>query len=256
MEASHLPMSETEITYDLSLLRQSHDKWERSPALRAVYEHIFRAMAARCVDGPTLELGAGIGVARNVIPDLTTSDLVKTEYVDRAVSAYEIPTEDWASIVAMDTLHHLQRPFEFFASAAQALRPGGRVVLMEPAGTGFGRLFYRFFHHEPCLPDLISSPYDFPADANGEFANMGMGVGLFERNREDTEGRLAEMSLRVVEIDYRDLLAYPASGGFSQPAILPAVGLRALLGLEGVLPQAIMRGLALRMIIVLEKTKG
>ncbi len=247
-------MSDPEITYDLSLLQQSHRKWQASPALRAVYQDIFRAMAAQCTAGPSLELGAGIGVAGEVIPELVTSDLVKTEFVDRAVSAYEIPAEDWANILAMDTLHHLQRPFAFMASAARALRAGGRIVLMEPAGTWGGRQFYRWFHHEPCQPDAVVPPYDFAADAAGEFANMGMGVGLLRIHRKDTEDRLAAMGLRVVRVIYRDLLAYPATGGFSQRALLPAPLLKGLLAVEQRLPQGLLARLALRMIIVLEKS--
>lgn len=246
-------MSDAEITYNLSLLQQSQSKWRNSAALRVVYRDIFAAMAAECISGPALELGAGIGVAREVIPELVTSDLVKTEFVDRAVSAYDIPPESWANIVAMDTLHHLQRPFAFLASAAQALSSGGRIVLMEPAGTAWGRMFYRLFHHEPCLPHLISPPFDFPADENGEFANMGMGVGLLNRNRAETERRLAELGLKVHRVIYRDVVAYQATGGFSQRAMLPAGVLKAVLAVEKIIPQALMQFLALRMIIVIEK---
>lgn len=247
-------MSDPEITYDLGLLAQSMSKWRESAALRTVYQDIFRAMAARCAPGRTLELGAGIGVAKESIPDLVTSDLVKTDYVDRAASAYAIPAEDWANLVAMDTLHHLQRPFDFFASAAAALQPAGRIVLMEPAATPLGLWFYRTLHHEPCRPRLIVPPFEFAADEQGEFANMGMGVGLFEHHRAETEQRLRAIGLRVREVSYRDGLAYPATGGFSQRALLPAPVLRALLAAEQALPRFVMRWVGLRMLIVIEKT--
>lgn len=247
-------MSEAEVTYDLNLLQQSRAKWRESAALRAVYHNIFRDMAAQCVKGESLELGSGIGVATEVIPDLVTSDLLKTEFVDRAVSAYDIPAENWANILAMDTLHHLQRPFGFFESVSGALRLGGRLVLIEPAGTSWGRFFYRLFHHEPCVPDQIVAPFEFSADANGEFANMGMGVGLFELNSPETGRVLTELGLTVSKVSYRDLFAYPISGGFSQPAFLPAGLLRPLMMLEQLLPQILMKHLGLRMIIVIEKT--
>ena len=221
-------MSEVEITYDLKLLAQSQLKWQRSPALRVVYNDIFAAMAAECVAGPSLELGSGIGVAPEIIPNLVTSDLVKTQYVERAVSAYEIPAEQWGNILAMDTLHHLQRPFEFFASAAKALADGGRIVLMEPAGTPWGRLFYGMVHPEPCVPGEIIPPFDFSADANGEFANMGMGVGLLSRHPDETARRLAELDLSLRSVTYRDFFAYPATGGFSGRSMLPAAVLKRL----------------------------
>lgn len=53
-----------EITYDLSLLEKSLQAWEASPALRAVYADLYRAVRASCSDGSTLEIGSGIGVSR------------------------------------------------------------------------------------------------------------------------------------------------------------------------------------------------
>lgn len=241
------------ITYDLTLLEQSLAKWRRSAALRAVYADIFAAMRRSMVPGRTLEIGSGIGVARNFLPDLVTSDIVATKFVDRDVSAYAIPLESWSNLVAFDVLHHLQEPLRFFASAAAALAPGGRIVLVEPAGTPAARCFYRLFHVEPCRPRLIEPPFRFAAEADGSFTNMGMAHALFGRHRPAVETSLREFGLRVVSVAHRDLLAYPATGGFSQPALLPAVVLRALLALERRLPHALLRLVALREMVVLER---
>jgi SAM-dependent methyltransferase len=247
-------MSEAEQTYDLSHLGRSAAKWRESAALRTVYEDILREMRTACGPGSTLEIGSGIGVARESCPDWVLSDVVVTPHVNRAVSAYEIPAEGWGNIVAFDVLHHLREPLRFFASAATALRPGGRIVLAEPAGTPGGCLFYRLFHPEPCRPGEIKAPYLFTADADGLFANMGMAHALFGRERERVERILHDFGLRIVTVRYRDLVAYPATGGFSQPALLPAGVLRALLGIEALLPQALLRLAALRVLVVLERT--
>jgi len=240
-------------TYDLSQLEQSIVKWRSSPALRSVYADIYREMRGSLVTGRILELGSGIGVAKDFFENLVTSDIRATEYVDRAVSAYEVPAEAWGNIIALDVLHHLQEPIRFFASAAAALLPGGRIVLAEPAGTSFGRRFYQLFHHEPCRPESILPPFRFDADETGEFANMGMGHALFGGQRPVIEEMLRHIGLQVVAIRYRDLFAYPATGGFSRPALLPATLLRGALAVERALPQWLMRRMALRMIITLEK---
>lgn len=240
-------------TYDLSLLERSVTKWESSPALRAVYADIFKEMRDSMVDGSVLEIGSGIGIARHYFPGLVASDIVRTSFVERVVSAYEIPTESWSNIIAMDVLHHLQEPLRFFESAAAGLVSGGRVILVEPAGTIGGRLFYRLIHHEPCQPDKVQPPFRFPAEVDGSFANMGMAHALFGRHRALINAHLQGWGLRLVSITYRDLLAYPATGGFSKSALLPAPILRAILGAEGLLPQSVLRLFALRMIVVLEK---
>jgi len=240
-------------TYDLSLLECSAEKWKASPALRAVYADLFAEMRRQLVAGTVLEIGSGIGMARDYFPGLVTSDVVATRFVDRAVSAYAIPPEQWGNVIAFDMLHHLQEPLRFFASAAAALASGGRLILVEPAGTWWGRTFYGWFHPEPCEPDAVQPPYRFPADATGGFANMGMAHALFGPGRPGIAAELHALGLGVEVVRYRDVLAYPATGGFSHRAALPAPALRGLLAVERLLPQAVLRVLALRMLVVLTR---
>lgn len=243
-----------EATYDLGLLEQSAAKWRRSPALRLVYGDIYRAVATRLAPGRSLEVGAGIGVAKEFLPDLVTSDIVKTPYVDRAVSAYDLPAtgERWGNIIAFDVLHHLRRPGDFLAGAAQVLEPEGRVILVEPAATAWGRCFYRLAHHEPCRPGAIAPPFVVEA-GEGEFANMGMGWAMFERHRAATKAMLAGRGLALREVLYRDVWAYPSTGGFSRPALLPPAVLRVLLRGEARLPGWLRRKIGLRMVVVLSR---
>ena len=248
-------MTHPSLTYDLSLLDRSLAKWKSSPALRAVYADIFAEMRRQLAPGRILEVGGGIGMARDYFPGLVTSDIVTTPFVDRAVSAYAIPCESWGNIIATDTLHHLQEPLRFLASAACALVPGGRIILAEPAGTAWGRIFYSWFHHEPCRPEVVQPPFRFAVAADGSFANMGIAHVLFGRERNGVSADLEKHGLRIVRVHYRDLLAYPATGGFSHSAFLPAALLRGLMAIEGVMPQLLLRFLALRIIIVMEKNR-
>lgn len=250
----------SEITYDLSLLEKSLRAWEASPALRCLYADMYKAIGECCSDGPTLEIGSGIGVSREFIKGVVTSDVIQTPYVDLEMSAYDIKPPDagtWVNIFAIDVLHHLMTPLHFLESAANALAADGRLILIEPAATMGGRLFYRLFHPEPVEPGQIDPPFEFsPNGADGEFANMGMGVALFEAHAVEIESLLAEMGLICESVQYRDLLAYPATGGYSKPQLLPTSCIRALLSMEKRLPQALLRTLGLRMRIVLRKCAG
>ena len=78
------------------------------------------------VEGPSLELGSGIGNLKDCIPEVITSDLVKTGFVDTACSAYDIILPEdaglsgkWANITAMDVLHHLCRAHGLFQQRRQ-----------------------------------------------------------------------------------------------------------------------------------------
>lgn len=248
---------ESELTYNLGLLEESYVAWERSEGLRFIYGDLYAEVRRHCIAGPTLEIGSGIGVSKAYFKDLVTSDVVKTPYVDRAMSAYTIEAEEgdgWGNIFAIDVLHHLMYPLDFFESAVRALQPGGRLILVEPAATVGGRLFYSLFHHEPILPKFITPPFKFePNGDDGEFANMGMGVGLFLRHRDALDNRLSRWGLRCQEVCFRDLLAYPLTGGYSKPQMLPTAALRILMKFEKWLPQSVYKFLGLRMVIVLEK---
>lgn len=203
-----------------------------------------------------LEIGSGAGFLKEVYPEVVTSDIALTPFVEREVSAYEIEKSEgrWGTIIAMDVLHHLRDPLRFFGSASASLTKGGRLILIEPAGTVMGRAFYRLFHQEPCRPDRLRDPYRFEADdEEGNFANMGMGWALFHRDRDTVERVLAGMNLRAISVRYRDVLAYPATGGLSRRQLLPTGLLRILLRLEKALPQWALARIGLRMIIVLER---
>ena len=244
-----------DITYDLELLTRSRSKWESSSGVRLVYGAIFEEAMGFSKSNRILEIGSGAGFLKELYPEVVTSDIVLTPYVEREVSAYEIEKsgERWGTIIAMDVLHHLREPLRFFSSASASLTPGGRLILIEPAGTLMGRAFYGLFHQEPCRPDGLRDPYCFEADdEEGNFANMGMGWALFHRDRGEINRRLAAMGLRAVAVRFRDVLAYPATGGLSRNQLLPTGLLRLILSLERVLPQWALARIGLRMVIVLE----
>jgi SAM-dependent methyltransferase len=50
-----------------------------------------------------------------------------------------MPFEDGTAdaFVMLDVLHHVPTPAEFCQEASRCLRPGGRIVMIEPANTVF-----------------------------------------------------------------------------------------------------------------------
>ncbi len=244
----------TDITYDLSLLEASEAKWKSSPALRYIYGRFYQQALGWIVDGPCLELGAGIGAGRELIPGLVTSDLVQTRFVDQAEDCYEVTRhpDGWFGLLAIDVFHHLTEPLRFLESAAKALRPGGRLVLVEPAATPVAMPLYNRFHVEPMRPSELDPPFSFDVDEKGEFANMGMAVALFLHHREWFEAHCEELGLRLLEVKFSDPLAYPLTGGYSGRQRLPDSCIRFLGKFEKILPSFIHRLFGWRMTVVLE----
>ena len=111
-------------------LREHRDVWDRKPGLRAVYADYHIRLLDAVPNGPILEIGGGSGNFRDIAPNAISVDLAASPWVDVCCDAHELPFLDGAfsGIVMLDVLHHLARPAAFFAEAARALRPGGRLA--------------------------------------------------------------------------------------------------------------------------------
>jgi SAM-dependent methyltransferase len=138
---------------DQEVVRQHRAIWMARPELRAVYQEWF-AQLLRWVEGlhPIVEIGAGPGFFQEYFPQLISTDVVPTPYVDVVCDAGALPFQSGSvgALVMVDVLHHLPQPLAFLAEAGRVLQPGGRVALIEPWITVPSYLLYRYFHHEDC----------------------------------------------------------------------------------------------------------
>lgn len=97
-----------------------------------------------------MEIGGGSGNLKEFIHDAFISDIVPVPWIDLTVDAHHIPLKDscLGNLVLFDVLHHLSSPAIFFAEASRVLRPGGRLLMMEPNVSLASFPVYRFLHHE------------------------------------------------------------------------------------------------------------
>lgn len=233
--------------------------WCRKPALRILYRHWFGKIARSFADlEPVVEIGSGCGNFKEFYPQCIATDVVAGgPWIDRVMDAQNLSfgPQEVGNFVAIDCIHHLQRPLEFLRQAARALKPGGRLILCEPAATPAARMVYRK-HHEPLdmnwdLFGLDGRPPE--ADPGHTFANMAIGELLFWRHRQRTLQAVPD--LRLVKAWKFAFLLYPLTGGYNYRSMVPATGLRLALSLEDFLLWPLANWLTgLRMIVVLEKS--
>lgn len=233
--------------------------WAKKPVLRILYERWYAQIVSELsAHKPTVEIGAGCGNFKAFYPDCIATDVFKGgPWIDRVMDAQNLDFApgEVGNFVAFDVIHHLQRPLNFLRQSARALKPGGRLVLCEPAVTPWSRLAYSG-HHEP-----IDLRYDiFGADGlppepdpNHTFANMGIPEILFWIHREKTLAAVPE--LKLVSARKFAFLLYPLTGGFNYRAFVPAAGFKQLLGIEDFLTGPFANWLTgMRMLCVLEKS--
>ncbi len=191
------------------------------PPLRRIYEEWYDDLAAQLPAGPgaVLELGSGPGFLAERIPEVVTSEVFVCAGLRGALDARALPFRPGAlrAILMTDVFHHVPDAALFLREASKALRPGGRIIMVEPWVTPWSRFVYGTFHHEPFDPG--SKDWTFPGGGPLSAANGALPWIVFSRDRE--RFRREFPSLRVVDVAPRLPFRYLLSGGLSMRSLVP-----------------------------------
>ncbi len=236
-------------------MRSNQAAWQRRPLLRKVYGHLYEIMrrALAPIPGPIVELGSGIGAAKEFIPTCITTDIFPNPWLDRQENAYSLTFADSSvsNLVLLDVFHHLIYPGTALTEFHRVLGIGGRVILLEPAMSLLGKLIYGIFHHEPLglhRPITWLAPRGVDPKETGYYAAQANASKVFEGG----QFKEALSAWNIITLEAIPDIAYVASGGFSKPQFYPSSLLAAVRTAEKVL--ALWPSLfATRLLIVLEK---
>jgi SAM-dependent methyltransferase len=238
------------------VIQRRSEIWAERPLTREVYRRAFGEIRRELADGDfTVEIGGGSGMARDFLSGVLVTDLVRTPHVEVVADAVRLPFARGSvdNLIGTDCLHHLPQPALLFEEAIRVLRPGGRLILVEPFISPLSRLAFALAHPEPV--DLAVDP--LPADGRpvvtgtGPFAaNQAIPTLLFYRHHRRFAARFPELQLRTRR--RTSLIAYPLSGGFSAPCFVPRWLHGSLFALERIAaPLAPL--MAFRLLVTLER---
>lgn len=194
------------------------------------FYHTFRTAVEPDVSAKTLvELGSGGGFIKEVIGNTITSDIMEVQGVDRVFSATAMPFADESidAFFLIDVLHHISDTRSFLREAQRCLKPGGKVVMIEPANTLWARFIYTHFHHEGFDP---AGTWGLEGTGPLSSANGAIPWTVFCRDRSIFQREFPQLKIRQVRP--HTPLRYLISGGLTLRQLLPGFAYPAIRGLE------------------------
>ncbi len=202
------------------------------PFLKAIYDEWYALLAREAPSGEGLvaEFGSGGGYAAQFIPGLITSEVFASPGVQVVSDAQAMPFGDGElrAIVMTNVLHHMPKVREFFAEATRCLRPGGKILMIEPWVTPWSRLIYTRFHEEPF--DSEATDWGFAGNGPLSGANVALPWIVFARDEKRFREEFPNLRIECVRpfLPFR----YLVSGGVGMRSLMPGFTHGAWAGLE------------------------
>jgi SAM-dependent methyltransferase len=206
-------------------LSADREAWRTKPLLRRLYREYVRRIQD-FLPNPAdrvIEMGGGSGNLREFLPHAISTDIVRCPWLDAVLDAHTLPfrSGEIDAFVGLDVLHHLAYPIRFFSEASRCLRPGGRILLVDPYISLASRIVFALLHPEPVdfSADFFDEPpQPVPSCKDPREGNQAMATALFWRQRWRFEERFP--SLRILACEPVGWV-WPLTGGFSYPALIP-----------------------------------
>lgn len=229
--------------------------YREKPALQVLYREYCRPFVESAQRAPAgarmLEIGAGGSPLGEHLPGIIASDVIAMPWLDLVCSAYALPFADASldRIFLMFVTHHLGRMEAFLDECRRCLKPGGEVVLIDPAITRFSVFYYRNFHVDAM--DVQATEWVFPEQGRLSSSNVALPWMVFIRDRERYQSLYPE--LRLVDQGYNTGLSFLLTGGLRYRALAPSWFIAWWFGVENWLIRHVSRELAVTMWLVLRK---
>lgn len=236
-----------------AVLHRHREIWQRKPVLRQLYRDWYRDIVVWLAPGRTVEVGGGTGNLKEYASGVCCTDVVSLPWLDVVADAQRLPfqTGSLANLVLFDALHHIENVSLFFDEALRTLKDGGRVIIMDPYISWASWPVYRYLHPEPVDltqdPLLLTTPQ---ADRQPFDSNQAIATILFETELARFQARYPGLAVRHVK--RLAFFAYPLSGGFERPSMIPTCFVVPTLKLERKL-WWLARLFAFRFLVVLDR---
>ncbi|WP_373514309.1 methyltransferase domain-containing protein [Persicitalea sp.] len=183
------------------------------PFLRQLYEEWYARLIYEMKwlpSGMMIELGAGGGFLKDLAPMVVCTDSLPLPTNDLTFSPVSMPfnAESVSGIFMIDTFCDLPDTRGFLTEANRVLTPGGKIIMIEPACSYWGRLAGFIFDRRKFN---LAGGWSDGIDDSSEEINYALAWIVFERDRSVLAKAYPEFS--VESITYHTPLRYFLGGG-------------------------------------------
>lgn len=194
----------------------------KKPFLKKLYLDFYKEFKKTITNlpkGKLVEIGSGGGFLKDVIPEVITTDVLNGKDIDIVLPKGKLPFENnsVSAFFLMDVLHHIKDPVIFFTETSRCLAKGGKIVMIEPHNSLWGRFIYKNFHHEPYNEN---ARWEIMGNGRLTNANIALPWIIFFRDRKRFENSFP--SLKIKRLTPHTPFRYLLSGGLSMRQFLPS----------------------------------
>jgi SAM-dependent methyltransferase len=211
-------MKKTAASITESRLGFAKQKPDLAVLYREWYQHQRKHLAL--IDGEILELGSGAGFIKQEIADAKTSDVIPSMGTDYCLNALDIGEQlsnCLSNILMVNAFHHINDSERFLKAVDTALKPRGRLIMIEPWLNAWSTLCYRLVGHEPLNPD--QKGWSFPSADPLLDSNQAQPWIVFSRDKKRLRQEFP--SLNILLIKPMMPFSYLLTGGHGFPTGLP-----------------------------------
>jgi len=242
--------------YKEFLLKQSNNSY--IAGINIYLRYLYNKIEENFIGERILEIGAGAGLSRHfmnrkscVLTDFLPWDDPK---IHGLIDAQSLPFSDdyFDSAFALDSIHHISHPTLAVAELCRVVRPGGRIIIVEPYVSYLSFFIYKFFHNE-------KTTWNYKIPDNGENVSSTASDG----EQSTLQSLLSNQNLIsyfesrfekkiTFKRSYFSPVSFFATGGLTSPLPTPSIVIKFLIRLEALVPSRVLKLIAARQMLLIE----
>lgn len=188
--------------------------------LKNVYIDFYKILKNHKVPKKELliEVGSGGGFLKKFIPNVITTDVLKTIGIDKKLDLENIKlkSKSVSAFYMLNVFHHIKNPKKALSEMDRCLVTGGKIIMIEPWPSVFSKFIYKNFHHE-----IFDTNSDWKVNGSGRMSDANGALPWIVFKRDSQKFKKLFPNLEIDKITPHTPFKYMFSGGLSHPQYLP-----------------------------------